>query len=80
MSQGGHNREECVHERVQCHVHVFLQCHSVTEEEEGVCRGSTAGLVKGLLLTVDSGGSTVKSTVKSTVSLQLVNGVQKGLQ
>lgn len=58
MQQGGtQEREKCVHEySVMC---IFHQCHSVTVSQ---CRRGGEGegvyslqLVKGLLLTVDSG-------------------------
>ena len=56
-NRGGHKREKCVHEySVMC---IFHQCHSVTVSQ---CRRGGEGegvyslqLVKGLLLTVDSG-------------------------
>lgn len=77
MSQGGHNRKMCVHEREYSVMCMFFFSVTVSQRRRG-CRGSTAGLVKGLLLTVDSGGSTVKSTAGqrgskgSTVGLQWV--------
>ena len=83
MSQGGGTQQKkCVHERVQCHVHVFFSSVTVSQcRREGVQGGGGLQLVKGLLLTVDRRG--LQCTVYSlqyTVSLQLVNGVQGGLQ
>lgn len=45
------------------HFSSVSQCHSVAEGVQGVQGVYSLQLVKGLLLTVDSGGSTVKSTV-----------------
>lgn len=53
------------------------QCHSVTERGGAGRRGSTAG--QGTSAYCRQAGSTVYS-IQSTVSLQLVNGVQGGLQ
>ena len=60
-NRGGHKREKCVHEySVMC---IFHQCRSVAEGVQGVY---SLQLVKGLLLTVDSGkGRGVYSKVYS---------------
>lgn len=73
MSQGGGTQQKkCVHERVQCHVHVFFS--SVTVSQRGCAgrRGSTAG--QGTSAYCRQAGSTVYS-IQSTVSLQLVVGI-----
>lgn len=74
MSQGGHSRKSvCMREySVMC-----MSFSSVTVSQRG-CRGSTAG--QGTSAYCRQVGSTVKVYSKSTVSLQLVNGVQGGLQ
>lgn len=58
MSQGGGTQQKkCVHERVQCHVHVFFSSVTVSQcHREGVQGGGGLQLVKGLLLTVDRRG------------------------
>ena len=61
-NRGGHNSKSVCMSTVSCAFFISVtvsQCHSVAE---GV-RGGAGGLqlVKGLLLTVDFGGSTVKS-------------------
>ena len=61
MSQGGHTRKMCVHEYI-----MSCACFSSVSQ----CRRGGAGglqLVKGLLLTVDSGGVYSKVYSRSTV-------------
>ena len=55
MSQGGGTQQKkCVHERVQCHVHVFFSSVTVSQcHREGVQGGGGLQLVVGIPLTVD---------------------------
>lgn len=55
--RGDTTEKVCVHERVQCHVHVFFSSVTVSQcHREGVQGGGGLQLVKGLLLTVDRRG------------------------
>lgn len=64
----------CVHERVQCHVHVFFSSVTVSQcHREGVQGGGGLQLVKGLLLTVDRRG--LQSTVEVEVYSSLGNSL-----
>lgn len=76
--EGGHNREVCVHERVQCHVHVFFSSVTVSQcHREGVQGGGGLQLVNGV-----QGGlqSTVEVEVYSSLGNSLYCRLSGGLQ
>lgn len=79
MSQGGRGdtTEKCVCMREYSVMCMFFSSVTVSQRGGAGRRGSTAG--QGTSAYCRQAGSTVYS-IQSTVSLQLVNGVQGGLQ